>query len=116
MRPQSRAWFHHLAQTQGGYFYPWNQVLEAPGGEELFGALLEPLLTPQTRVLKAGCAEGKDADRFGPRAASWTGYDFVPEFVELDRRNIPAAEIPSSLPNKKSPQRGLFYKAGFRSS
>lgn len=87
--------------------------MEACGGEELFSALLEPLLTPQTRVLEAGCAEGKDAHRFGPKAASWTGYDFVLEFVELARRNVPAAEIPSSFPLQKKPPTGTFLQGWF---
>lgn len=93
MQPQSREWFLHLAQTQGGYFYPWNQVLLAPGGEQLFDALLEPLLSLKMQVLEAGCAEGKDAARFAKGVAGWTGYDFIAEFLELARQKVPHARF-----------------------
>lgn len=59
----------------------------------LFDALLEPLLTPETHVLEAGCGHGTDAKRFGPLAAGWTGYDFVPEMLGLARANAPEAEF-----------------------
>jgi SAM-dependent methyltransferase len=108
VQPQSRAWLQHLAKTQGGYFYPWSQTLEASGGEQHFDALLESLLAPQTHVLEAGCAEGKDAARFGSKVASWTGYDFVPEFLELARQNVPSTEFvywhSSKQPTPKSLQ------------
>lgn len=93
MQPHSREWFRQLAQTQGGYFYPWNQVLQAPGGEQLFDALLEPLLRPDIQVLEAGCAEGKDAARFASRVAGWSGYDFIPEFLEVARQRVRSAHF-----------------------
>lgn len=85
MKPQSYEWFNRLAQTQGGYFYPWKQTLEAPSGELLFDALLENLLRPEMAVLEAGCGHGSDALRFGPKVKSWMGFDFVEAFLAIAR-------------------------------
>lgn len=72
--PHSRAWYEEIAKIYGGYFYPWQQVLEGKSGETLFDELLSEILQPQMEVLEAGCGHGLDAARFGPKVASWTGY------------------------------------------
>lgn len=93
LKPHSKAWYAKLAAETGGYTYPWTQVLNAPGGEALFDALLEYLLTPELNVLEAGCGHGLDAQRYAPRVQSYTGYDFTPVYVERARQNAPRAEF-----------------------
>ena len=93
VKPHSKAWYAQLAAETGTYEYPWTQVLGAPGGEALFDALLENLLTPKVNVLEAGCGHGRDAKRYAPRVQSYTGYDFIPVYVERARENAPQAEF-----------------------
>ncbi|ADV66677.1 class I SAM-dependent methyltransferase [Deinococcus maricopensis] len=91
LTPHSREWYAALAARTGGYVHPWRQTLAGPSGEALFDALLEPLLTPDTRVLEAGCGHGVDAARFAPRVAHWTGYDFTPASLVRAQRDVPGA-------------------------
>lgn len=93
LKPHSRAWYACLAAETGVYDYPWTQVLSTPSGETLFDALLEDLLTPEARVLEAGCGHGRDAQRFSGRAQSYTGYDFIPAYVARAREDVPKAEF-----------------------
>ncbi len=90
---RSKAWYANLAAETGVYEYPWTQVLSAPSGEELFDALLENLLTPELRVLEAGCGHGRDAKRYAPRVQSYTGYDFTPAYIERAGKDVPQAEF-----------------------
>lgn len=90
---RSREWYGRLARELGGYRHPWARVLDGPDPELTFDALLQGLLTPQTRVLEAGCGHGPDAARYGPSCARWIGYDFTPELLELARANAPQAEF-----------------------
>lgn len=89
----SRERYTQLARDLGGYFHPWQRELAGPDPELLFDVLLTSLLTPETRVLEAGCGHGLDAARFGGGAACWAAYDFVPEMVELAWRNAPHAQF-----------------------
>ena len=89
----SREFYARLARDLGGYFHPWQRALAGPNPELLLDVLLTSLLTPETRVLEAGCGHGLDAARFGGGAACWAAYDFVPEMVELARRNAPHAQF-----------------------
>jgi hypothetical protein len=75
--PHSRAWLEAMGADYG---HPWNQVLLEVSGESLFYAMLERLLTNDSVVLEAGCAGGRDAQRFASRV--WVRYDFVPRFLE----------------------------------
>ena len=93
MKPHSRAWYAQLAAETGRYEYPWTQVLTAPSGETLFDTLLEEFLTPERRVLEAGCGHGRDARRYARRVRSYTGYDFTPAYVGRARQNAPQAEF-----------------------
>lgn len=93
LKPHSKAWYAQLAAETGVYEYPWVQDLTAPGGEALFDALLEDLLTPELNVLEAGCGHGLDAQKYAPRVQSYTGYDFTPVYVERARQNAPQAEF-----------------------
>lgn len=92
-KPHSREWYTQLAAATGVYEYPWTQILKAPGGETLFDMLLEELLTPECHVLEAGCGHGRDAHKVVQRVRSYTGYDFIPEFVKRARQNVPQAEF-----------------------
>lgn len=89
----SREGYARLARELAGYAHPWRRELRGPDPELTFDLLLSSLLTPQTRVLEAGCGHGPDARRFGPLAASWTAYDFIPEFLERARREAPHAHF-----------------------
>ena len=91
--PHSRAWYQALASRQREYAYPWNQVLSAPGGEDWFSFLLEQSLSSEKRVLEAGCAHGPDAQRFAHLAASWTGYDWMEDFLVQARSNMPQGKF-----------------------
>lgn len=91
--PHSRAWYAEQARTRGGYLHPWARELDGPDPEGLFDTLLDNLLTPETRVLEAGCGHGPDAARFGARVARWTGYDRQPELLDLARVRAPQAEF-----------------------
>ncbi len=93
LKPHSRAWYAQLAAQTGVYDYSWTQVLSAPSGETLFDTLLEELLTPEARVLEAGCGHGLDAQRYAGRVQSYTGYDFIPDYVTRARENVPEAEF-----------------------
>ena len=62
----SRESYDRLARELGGYRHPWTRVLSGPDPELTFDLWLSRLLTPQTRVLEAGCGHGPDAARFGP--------------------------------------------------
>lgn len=64
-------------------------MLSAPGGEDWFSFLLERTLSPEKRVLEAGCAHGPDAQRFSHLAASWTGYDWMEDFLVQARSKVP---------------------------
>lgn len=92
-KPHSREWYACLAQRLEGYRHPWQRTLDAPDPELIFDALLMMHLNPDTRVLEAGCGHGPDALRFGPLCAHWTGYDFVPDLVDMARKNAPQAEF-----------------------
>ncbi len=85
LKPHSRAWYARLAAETGRYEYPWTQVLSAPGGETLFDTLLDEFLTPERRVLEAGCGHGRDAHKYAHRVRSYTGYDFTPVYVTRAR-------------------------------
>lgn len=85
--------YGRLARELGGYFHPWQRTLSGPDPELTFDLLLSDLLTPQTRVLEAGCGHGPDAARFGPLAARWAAYDFAPELLELARCNASHADF-----------------------
>ncbi|RJF71840.1 class I SAM-dependent methyltransferase [Deinococcus cavernae] len=89
----SRAGYARLARELGGYFHPWQRELGGPDPELTFDVMLTSLLTPQTRVLEAGCGHGLDAARFGPDSAGWAAYDFVPEMLERARKNAPHAQF-----------------------
>lgn len=91
--PHSREWYANLARELGGYRHPWNRRLSGPAPELLFDTMLLALLSPQLRVLEAGCGDGLDARRFGGQAVAWVGYDFVPELLALARQNAPQAEF-----------------------
>ena len=93
LKPHSKAWYAKLAAETGVYDHPWTQELSAPGGELLFDALLEELLTPEINVLEAGGGHGRDAKRYAPQVRSYTGYDFTPVYVEHARQNAPQAEF-----------------------
>ena len=85
--------YGRLARELGGYFHLWQRTLSGPDPELTFDLLLSDLLTPQTRVLEAGCGHGPDAVRFGPLAAHWAAYDFTPELLELASRNAPNGDF-----------------------
>ena len=89
----SREGYARLARELAGYAHPWRRELRGPDPELTFDLLLSSLLTPETRVLEAGCGHGPDARRFGPLAASWTAYDFIPEFLKRARREAPHAHF-----------------------
>lgn len=93
MVESARERYARLARELGGYFHPWQRVLSGPDPELTFDLLLSDLLTPETRVLEAGCGHGPDAARFGKEAACWVAYDFVPELLELARQNAPHAQF-----------------------
>ncbi|SMB86126.1 class I SAM-dependent methyltransferase [Deinococcus hopiensis] len=92
-QPHSREWYARLAKELGGYRHPWQRSLDGPDPELVFDALLLEYLTPDTRVLEAGCGHGPDATRFAPQCARWVGYDRQPELLELAQRNAPQAEF-----------------------
>ena len=92
-RAHSREFYDRLARELGGYRHPWARVLSGPDPELTFDVWLSRLLTPQTRVLEAGCGHGPDAARFGPQAARWAAYDFSPELLKLARANAPHADL-----------------------
>lgn len=85
--------YTRLARELGGYFHPWERTLAGPDPDLTFDLLLSDLLTPQTRVLEAGCGHGPDAMRFGRNAAAWVAYDFVPELLQQARANAPHAQF-----------------------
>lgn len=91
--PHSREWYARLARELGGYRHPWTRVLDGPDPELTFDALLLEHLTPETRVLEAGCGHGPDAARFGPSCTRWAAYDREPELLTLARENAPHAEF-----------------------
>lgn len=91
--PHSREWYARLARELGEYRHPWTRVLGGPDPELTFDALLLEHLTPETRVLEAGCGHGPDAARFGPSCARWVAYDREPELLALARQNAPQAEF-----------------------
>ena len=91
--PHSREWYALQARERGGYFHPWNRTLDGPDPEDTYTALLKSLLTPEVRVLEAGCGHGPDAVRYAGQAASWSAYDRQPELLELARRNAPEADF-----------------------
>lgn len=93
MEPHSREWYAHLARELGGYRHPWTRELDGPDPELSFDALLLEHLSPQSRVLEAGCGHGPDAARFGSQCARWAAYDYSPELLELARRNAPQADV-----------------------
>jgi SAM-dependent methyltransferase len=90
-KPHSRAWY----ETRGAdYVYPWRQVLLGVSGESLFDDVLSRQLTKDCVVLEAGCAGGRDTQRFAPEVHHWVGYDFVSRFLLTARaRNIPNASF-----------------------
>ncbi|MVN89314.1 methyltransferase domain-containing protein [Deinococcus sp. HMF7620] len=92
-RPHSREWYAALARDLGGYRHPWTRVLDGPDPELIYDLLLTTHLTPQTRVLEAGCGHGPDAARFGDQAARWAAYDHVPELLALARQHAPQADF-----------------------
>ena len=91
----SRESYDRLARELGGYRHPWTRVLSGPDPELSFDLWLNNLLTPQTRVLEAGCGHGPDAARFGPEdrvsvlahAPTWEDWQMRGEFMgKLARR------------------------------
>jgi SAM-dependent methyltransferase len=91
--PHSREWYALQARERGGYFHPWNRVLDGPDPEDTYTALLESLLSPYVRVLEAGCGHGPDAARYAARVARWSAYDRQPELLQLARKHAPEAEF-----------------------
>ena len=91
MKPHSREWYFKLARDLGTYGHPWTRHIDGPDPELIYDALLSNLLAGGMWVLEAGCADGRDAARFGSYAAAWTGYDREEEFVRLARQKVPQA-------------------------
>jgi hypothetical protein len=106
VQPHSREWYAQIARELGTYQHPWTRHLDGPDPELTYDALLSTFLTPDMWVLEAGCADGKDAARFGPHVAGWVGYDREPGFLDAARRGAPNAafaiwdgqgEVPGAL-------------------
>jgi len=91
MKPHSREWYSKLARDLGTYAHPWTRHIDGPDPELIYDALLSNLLAGGMWVLEAGCADGKDAARFGSYAAAWTGYDREEEFIRLARQKVSQA-------------------------
>ena len=105
-QPHSREWYAQIARELGTYQHPWTRHLDGPDPELTYDALLSAVLSGDMWVLEAGCADGKDAARFGPHASAWVGYDREPGFLDAAQQNAPDAaftvwdgkgEIPSAL-------------------
>ncbi len=67
------------------YTHPWQQNLLEVSGEVFYDALLEKHCNLNTTVLEAGCAGGRDAALYAPKVKHWTGFDFIPHFLETAR-------------------------------
>ncbi|AZI43069.1 SAM-dependent methyltransferase [Deinococcus psychrotolerans] len=91
MKPHSREWYSKIARELGTYDHPWKRHTDGPDPELIYDALLSNLIAGGMWVLEAGCADGKDAARFGSYAAAWTGYDREEEFIKIARQKVPQA-------------------------
>ncbi|AWN24357.1 SAM-dependent methyltransferase [Deinococcus irradiatisoli] len=90
-KPHSREWYAKLARDLGTYGQPWKRHIDGPDPELIYDALLSNLLGGGMWVLEAGCADGRDAARFGSYAAAWTGYDREEAFIRLAKQQAPQA-------------------------
>ena len=95
-----------MARELGDYQHAWKRHTDGPDPELIYDALLSNLLAGGMWVLEAGCADGKDAARFGPFASAWIGYDREPGFIQTARLHAPQAafavwdgedEVPAAL-------------------
>ena len=84
-RPEWIAQFEHLAESHGGFVYPWRSHLPAENGETAYTALVEDHLSPDLDVLEPGCGHGADALRFAPQVRHYRGYDAVEGFIRTAR-------------------------------
>ena len=90
-QPHSREWYAQIARDLGTYQHPWTRHLDGPDPELTYDALLSTLLSGDMWVLEAGCADGKDAARYGPHTSAWVGYDRESGFLDAARRSAPNA-------------------------
>lgn len=82
-------WIVHLerlAESQGGFRYPWRSRLPSENGETAYTALVESHLSPDLTVLEPGCGHGADALRFAPKVRHYRAYDAVRGFLRLARQ------------------------------
>jgi len=92
----SPAWIgqlERLAESQGGFFYPWQSRLPSENGETAYTALVERHLAPDLDVLEPGCGHGVDALRFAPRVRHYRAYDAVEGFLQVARRAAQAQDV-----------------------
>lgn len=97
-----------LAETQGGFFYPWKSVVGPDNGEDAYTHQVEQHLSPEIDVLEPGCGHGVDAIRFAPRVRSIVAYDAVQAFVDIAEREAAAKGIGNVtfVTADSSPKRG----------
>ena len=82
LKPHSPAWYDRLATQQTGYFYPWQSLLPAYHGEDIFRSMIEQHLTPSSDVLEVACAQGTIAKDIAPMCQSIVGYDRVAAWID----------------------------------
>jgi SAM-dependent methyltransferase len=93
--PHSRVWYEHLAERQGGYYYPWSSTIDEGGGEGAYDALVGQHLSETVDLVDVGCGHGEDVLRFAKRVRTAVGLDRVARFLE----RAEARRLELSIPN-----------------